>query len=134
MSWANFGEPATLVRSPMLRKLTEAFPGSAAVPAASWSVWENAGETPALPGVLPRNVSASNPLNRIAGSTAGTVRGGKPLTASAIALIWGGVVPQQPPTMLSQPFCAHSRSCGASVSGVSGKPVGNKGFGRPAFG
>jgi hypothetical protein len=45
-----------------------------------------------------------------------------------------GSVPQQPPTMLSQPFRAHSPSCGARVSAVSGKPVGDSGSGRPAFG
>ena len=45
-----------------------------------------------------------------------------------------GVVPQQPPTMFSQPLRAHSSSCGARVSGVSGKPVGSIGLGNPAFG
>src|SRR4051812_42358871 len=68
------------------------------------------------------------------GSAVGTLRGAIPRTASAMALICGGVVPQQPPTMLSQPFSAQSRNCGASDSGVSGKPVGNNGFGSPAFG
>ena len=57
-----------------------------------------------------------------------------PRTASAIALMCAGVVPQQPPTIFSQPFSAHSRNCGASDSGVSGKPVGNSGSGRPALG
>src|SRR5476651_2488242 len=84
--------------------------------------------------LLPRIVSASNPLNLIHGSTVGTLRGRKFFTASAIALMCGGVVPQQPPTMFSQPFCAHSRNCGARDSGVSGKPVGSSGFGNPAFG
>src|SRR5581483_2586959 len=60
--------------------------------------------------------------------------GAHPCTASAIALICGGVVPQQPPTMFNQPFSAHSRNCGASVSGVSGKPVSDSGSGKPAFG
>src|ERR1019366_2293999 len=105
MSCANLGEPATFVRSPMLRKF-----------------------------VCGRTVNASSPLRRKYGSTVGTLRGGKFFTASAIALMCDGVVPQQPPTMLSQPFCAHSLNCGANDSGVSGKPVGNSGFGRPALG
>src|SRR5439155_3537638 len=48
--------------------------------------------------------------------------------------MWGGVVPQQPPTMFNQRFCAQSFNCGASDSGVSGKPVGKSGLGRPALG
>ena len=48
MSWANFGDPATFVRSPMLRKLESG-----------------------------RTVTASSPLNRRYGSTVGTLRGGK---------------------------------------------------------
>src|SRR2546425_9990637 len=51
-----------------------------------------------------------------------------------MALMCAGVVPQQPPMMFSQPFCAQSFNCGASVSGVSGKPVGKSGLGRPALG
>ena len=31
-----------------------------------------------------------------------------PRTASAMRLIWAGVVPQQPPTIFSHPFSAHS--------------------------
>ena len=45
-----------------------------------------------------------------------------------------GVVPQQPPTRLSQPFSAHFLSFGAKLCGVSGKPVSDNGSGRPAFG
>jgi hypothetical protein len=78
----------------------------------------------------PRIVSASSPLNADKVRTVGTFRGGKPRTASAMALMCAGVVPQQPPTMLSQPFCAHSRSCGASVSGVSGKAGREQGIGQ----
>ena len=64
----------------------------------------------------------------------GTTRGFSPRTAAVMAWMCGGVVPQQPPTMFSQPFCAHSCNCGASVSGVSGNPVGSSGFGSPALG
>ena len=39
-------------------------------------------------------------------ASAGGTRGAKPFTASAIARMCGGVVPQQPPTMFSQPFSA----------------------------
>ena len=40
-------------------------------------------------------------------------RGGRSRTASAMAWMCSGVVPQQPPTMFSQPFSAQSRICGA---------------------
>ena len=81
-----------------------------------------------------RTVNASIPLSRNQGSGFATSLGSQFLTASEITRMCSGVVPQHPPTIFNQPFCAHSRSCGASVSGVSGKPVGNKGLGRPAFG
>src|SRR5262245_5173912 len=105
MSLANLGEPVTFVRSPMLTKL--------------------------ICGV---SVNASCPDSRSQGSTVGTWRGANSLTAAAMALMCAGVVPQQPPTILSQPFAAQSRSCGASVSGVSGNPVGDIGSGSPALG
>src|SRR5216683_1944686 len=78
MSLANFGEPVTLVRSPMFTKF--------------------------MPG---RIVSASRPLRRVCGSIRGGRRGGKPRTAWAMAWMCAGVVPQQPPTMFSQPSSAH---------------------------
>jgi hypothetical protein len=37
------------------------------------------------------------------------MRGLNDWTDSAIARMWSGVVPQQPPVMLSQPLCAQSR-------------------------
>ena len=82
MSWANFGEPATLVRSPMLMKL----------------VFGTDGE----------RVQSAQAADY--GSTfGGTARRQALDRGSAIAWIWAGVVPQQPPTMFNQPFCAHSR-------------------------
>ncbi len=42
------------------------------------------------------------------------------------------VVPQQPPTMLSQPFLAHSPMMAAMFSGVSS--YSPKALGNPAFG
>src|SRR5690242_13960481 len=105
MSLANLGEPVTLVRSPTFTKF-----------------------------VSGRIVRGSRPLNRLNGSEVGTTRGDKPRTASLMTRMCAGVVPQQPPTRLSQPLRAQSLSCGARVSGVSGKPVGRRGFGRPAFG
>ena len=72
---ANFFEPVTFVRSPIMMKL--------------------------LSG---RSVSGSRPLKRVSGSMRGRVRGGLSATASAIARMWAGVVPQQPPTMFSQPL------------------------------
>src|SRR5690606_40775491 len=46
-------------------------------------------------------------------------RGASPATASAIARMWSGEVPQQPPTRLSSPAWANSRSTAAVSSGVS---------------
>ena len=43
-----------------------------------------------------------------AASSTGTCRGGSDFTASAIARMCAGVVPQQPPTMLTKPLCAKS--------------------------
>ena len=43
----------------------------------------------------------SKPDSRIAGVMSGTGRGARPLTASAIAAICSGVVPQQPPAILT---------------------------------
>src|SRR5699024_1641858 len=48
----------------------------------------------------------------------GKIRGGRPSTASAIARMWSGVVPQQPPMMLTRPDWANSASTGAISSGV----------------
>ena len=79
-------------------------------------------------------VNASIPLSRSFRGTAGTLRGGNPRTASAIAWMCSGVVPQHPPTIFSQPCSAHSRTFGVIVSGVSEKPVGSSGAGNPAFG
>jgi hypothetical protein len=42
-----------------------------------------------------------------------------PLTASAIALMWPGVVPQQPPTTLIQPFSAQPLTSLPVISGGS---------------
>ena len=53
---------------------------------------------------------------------------------SAMHLICAGVLPQQPPAMLSQPWSAKSRMSGPMSSGRSGKPVGERGSGRPALG
>ena len=38
----------------------------------------------------------------------GATRGGRSLTASAIAAMWSGVVPQQPPTTFTKPLRANS--------------------------
>jgi hypothetical protein len=46
-------------------------------------------------------------------------RGAIRLTASAIAAMCAGEVPQQPPTIFTSPDCAHSMISPASCSGVS---------------
>ena len=56
-----------------------------------------------------------------------------PSTASAIAAMCSGVVPQQPPTMLTKPAAARTRAAARrSSSGVSS--YSPNAFGRPAFG
>jgi len=69
------GDPVTFVRSPMFTKSVS---------------------SPILSG--------SRPARRVRCSIVGTCRGGRPLSASAIALIWAGVVPQQPPATLMKPL------------------------------
>ena len=103
MSWANFGEPVTLVRSPTMMKF----------------------ESRVM-------VNASKPLSRRCGSGLASARGGRPATASAMARMCSGRVPQHPPTILSQPFDANSRTTAAIDSGVSS--YSPRAFGRPAFG
>ncbi|MNS11741.1 hypothetical protein D3C72_432880 [compost metagenome] len=53
-------------------------------------------------------------------------------TALAIARIWSGVVPQQPPVILIKPLSANSFKKAAVCSGVSS--YSPKAFGKPAFG
>ena len=102
-SFANRGEPVTFVRSPTLTKFESG-----------------------------RITSGSRPQRRVRRSTCGRTRGATPRTASAIARMCAGVVPQHPPTMFSKPARAHSPRLRAIESGVSSKPP--KAFGRPAFG
>jgi len=72
-------EPVTLVRSPTLTKLVK--------------------------GVI---ASGSSPLKRDTSSIAGMARGCRCSTAWAMARMCSGVVPQQPPTMLTKPLWANS--------------------------
>ena len=63
--------------------------------------------------------NGSRPLKRGRRGRSGMRRGGRPRTASAIARVCSGVVPQQPPTRLTSPSSANSRSsrlvsCGPS--------------------
>ncbi len=103
MSLANFGEPVTFVRSPTTMKLESG-----------------------------RIVRGSRPESRVRRSTDGTARGERLFTASAMARMWAGFVPQQPPTTLTHPASANARRSFAIDSGVSSKPP--KAFGSPAFG
>jgi hypothetical protein len=79
-----------------------------------------------------RRAKASRPLSR--DGLDDRQAAGQSRTASAMARMWAGVVPQQPPTMLSQPPAAHSASCGARLAGVSGKPVSDKRIGQAGVG
>ncbi len=102
---ANAREPVTLVRSPTFTK------------SESSSMF-----------------IGSSPESRSLWSPAGIERGGRSLTACAMAAMCSGVVPQQPPAMLTKPDCANSPSSDEVISGVSSKPVSLIGFGRPALG
>src|ERR671935_2783278 len=113
MSFEKFGEPVMLVRSPIT---TNPISG----------VMFN-GSRPESCKVDCCPVGAGPPLE-----SAATVRGGQSRTALAISRMCSGVVPQQPPTMLSQPFRAQPTTFGANDTGVSGKPVSDSGSGKPA--
>ncbi len=64
-------------------------------------------------------LSGSRPESRVRFSSTGTWRGAMPRTASAIALMCAGVVPQQPPTTFTKPLCANSLIRLAVYAGVS---------------
>ena len=90
ISFANRADPVTLHRSPTLTKPVSA-----------------------------PQVRGSSPLSRSRGAMVGSARGGTFCTASAMALMWAGVVPQQPPAKLSSPARANSPSIPAMYSGPS---------------
>ena len=74
----------------------------------------------------------SSPDSRRAGGTTAGARGVPRVDASAMAAMCGGVVPQQPPTMLTRPAVANSPTTRAIASGVSS--YSPKALGRPALG
>jgi hypothetical protein len=76
--------------------------------------------------------TASSPESLSLGSGSGRSRGGWSATTSAMALMCSGVVPQQPPTMFSQPLLAQSPISSAMNSGVSSYSPNS--LGRPALG
>ena len=63
-----------------------------------------------------------------------SLRGGCPSSAFAIAAICSGVFPQQPPAILISPPRANSPRYLAMSAGPRSNPVGDRGFGSPAFG
>ncbi len=77
-------------------------------------------------------LSGSRPASRQRGSSTAGRRGGTPATDSAMWPMWSGVVPQQPPTMLTNPLVAYSFTSAAVSHAVSS--YSPKAFGRPAFG
>ena len=117
MSRANLAEPVTLVRSPTLikRDSSLSFKGSspAMVSSALKSLWLSSG--------------SFSPLR-----DTGIGRGATSLTTSTMALMCSGVVPQQPPTMFSQPDSANSRIKSAICAALwvySPNASGNPAFG-----
>ena len=93
ISLANFRDPATFVLSPIFVNL---FRATSMVTVSS-----------------PLNFSGSCP------SSDGISRGAIPFRASAIALIWAGVVPQHPPAMFRRPSDAIAFMSAAIFSGDS---------------
>jgi hypothetical protein len=90
-SFRNFAEPVTLVRSPI--------------------IWKFESGRIVIASMPEKCVSASR------GCASG--RGGRSRTASAIARMCSGRVPQQPPTTFTKPLCAHSRRRPDISPGVS---------------
>jgi len=66
-----------------------------------------------------RIVSGSSPLKLAQPVDRARTRGALPCTACAIWRMYSGVVPQQPPMMLSQPLAANSAIVSAMCSGGS---------------
>ena len=77
-------------------------------------------------------VSGSRPDSRSAGRTSGTTRGVFPATSRAIEAMCAGVVPQQPPTRLTNQASANSATIAAVSSGDSS--YSPKALGSPALG
>ena len=75
-------------------------------------------------------------LETIGGPGSGRLPASRPATRSAIAAMWSGVVPQQPPTIDTPWRSTKSWSALASGSGSSGKIVSPSGpwIGMPALG
>ena len=62
-------------------------------------------------------VTGSSPLNFVNGVIFGIFRGAISLTASAMALMCDGVVPQHPPIKFTKPASANSLTIAAMASG-----------------
>ncbi len=103
ISFLNRAEPVTLVRSPTTTK-----------------------------PVSGRITNGSRPENRGRRTGSATTRGGSPCTARAISRVCSGVVPQQPPTMLTSPSSAKARRNRLVSPGCSSWSPSS--FGSPAFG
>ncbi len=76
--------------------------------------------------------NGSRPESRSAGTISGTTRAGSPSTTPAMAPMWAGVVPQQPPTMLTRPDSANS--CRIAAVSWEASSYSPKALGSPALG
>jgi hypothetical protein len=117
ISLANLGEPATFVRSPIMMY------------------------TPfcCVNGCEPESRSGRHSCSAagseiVAAGAPAKSRGCRPSNALAMAAMCSGVLPQQPPAMLTSPDSANSLKKRAMSGGSRSKPVGESGLGRPAFG
>ncbi len=77
-------------------------------------------------------VNGSRPDSRMADGSSWAVRRSLSATASAMAPMWSGVVPQQPPTRLTKPAAANSSMNAAVSSGASS--YSPNALGSPALG
>ena len=111
ISLANFGDPATFVRSPIMMKLPIC----------------------CVNGCDPdRRSGMAAPVEKVVSVFA--VRGGLLASVCAMAAMCSGVLPQQPPAIFSRPLSANSPRNRPMSAGCKSKPVGESGFGSPAFG
>jgi hypothetical protein len=120
ISLANFGEPATFVRSPIIMK----------TPGCCTKGCEPDSSSGFGSGTATEGRSTSSSL----GASVGSTRRGSASRARAMAAMCSGVFPQQPPAMLIRPPSAKPRRWRAMSAGSRSKPVGESGFGSPAFG
>ena len=120
ISRANFLDPATFVLSPTLVKLLTA-------------LFTMTASNPLTFSISPAEAAFSSlEVDDVGCDVIGSCLGLRSATANAISLIWSGLVPQHPPTTLTRPRTAISRTCAAISLGLWSYPPIS--LGSPALG